>query len=162
MAKSKNGYLAGLCVGLLGVCAIAFLGGVSKGFTNFDVKHWFDNPTDGVTYYLEQAEGDGQENPSFTIKQTLLMSAFDEDEERADWVKFYDYDINENQAFRVKIVTIKNNVEKVTYNTEEFTFGNVKSNGSFVYYTGDSDDVTWLNAEQDLGHGLYYVLNRNM
>lgn len=162
--NNKNGYLAGLCVGLLGVCAIAFIGGVSKGFTNWDVKKWFENPVDGVTYYLEQAEGDLQDDPEFTIKQTLLMKSMadEEHEDRQDWFMFYDYDIKENQAFRVKIVTVKDSIEKVTYNTEDFTFGNIASNGSFVYYAGEEENIVWENAAQDLGNGLYYVLNANL
>ena len=103
-------------------------------------------------YYLEQAtQSDSNTVPS----QTLLMTP---KENGSQWVMFYQYNIPYGQCFRVKIVKYVNGIEnEITYNSNDYVWGNeANNNGSFVYWTG-SGNVTWDNAIQDLGNGLYYV-----
>ncbi|MCR5348351.1 MAG: hypothetical protein K6E59_01925 [Bacilli bacterium] len=107
-----------------------------------------EDPVTVKTFYLEQAAGDAANSE---VVQSLQMTKVGD----TDWYA-QDYDIGYGQAFRVKIhaVTGANAVD--TYSTEGFVWGNQNSGGRFVYYGGEGN-VSWDNAIQTLGGGLYYV-----
>lgn len=162
--KKNKAIITGLICALLGVGTVGVLGAVTKGFQDWDIKissssipitssslpnSSVEEPIKEVKhYYLEMASdtiSTSEVTNSVELKQYL----------DTEWVYFYDYEIYSGQAFRVKIITEKGQETNTTYNNEMFTWGNI-GNVDFVYWTGASG-VTWYNAIQDFGNGLYAV-----
>ena len=105
-----------------------------------------ENDDISYRYFLERAGG--SEANSF-VEQTLELTKMGD----TDWYESTAFDIGYGQAFRVRINPSEGHD---TYSAETFAWVNQATGGKFVYYAGEGN-VTWNDAIQNLGGGLYYV-----